>query len=297
MNCTLRTLSKILLALSTAAPGATAWSQDHPVKKPVWNGERTALTEVDKHGIYLSFGTVTCHKPASDGKPDQYGHGTGQITMEKDIVTTAAHNFINHSTCQPYTADWSCAFQMESGRRYEIDMAASRFGTSLRPEDWKNQKPGRCRTEKHEFVKNDWAVVKLKTAVKDATPYSVSAIDPASYRGGAATEIAGYTEAFLKDGKPTPTKERCHLVGKSPVGGTPALPLVLSSCSGGPGTSGSGLFMGGEDADPVSSKLVAIYHGPLLGHGKQHALYVPVAGDFLKQLKEVASKHESAVRP
>lgn len=291
MNCTHRTLFKILLGLSAATPCTAAWSQDHPVKKPAWNGERTALTEVDKLGVYLSFGTVTCHKPASDGQPEQYAHGTGQITMAKDVVTTAAHNFINHSTCQPYTAGWSCAFQTERGRLYAIDMAASRFGTSLKPEDWKNQKPGHCRTEHAQFVKNDWAVLKLKTAVQQATPYSVSAIDAASYRGGAATEIAGYTEAFLKDGKPTPTKERCHLVGKSPVGGTPALPLVLSSCGGGPGTSGSGLFMGGEDAEPESSKLVAVYHGPLLGHGKRTAIYVPVAGDFLKQLNEVASKH------
>ena len=293
MNCTLRTLSRILLGLSTAAPGATAWSQDHPVKKPVWNGERTALTEVDKRGIYLSFGTITCHKPASDGQPDLYSHGTGQITIAKDVVTTAAHNFINPSTCHPYTADWTCGFRTENGRFYAIDMQASRFGTSLKPEAWKNQKPGpgRCRTERHEFVKNDWAVLKLKTAAQDATPYSVSAIDAASYRGGAVTEIAGYTEAFLKDGKPTPTKERCHLVGKSPVGGTPALPLVLSSCGGGHGTSGSGLFMGGEDANPESSQLVAIYHGPLLGQGKKTALYVPVAGDFLKQLNEVAAKH------
>ncbi|HZG31019.1 MAG TPA: hypothetical protein VE079_21420 [Ensifer sp.] len=291
MNCTLRTLSTVILGLLASGPASIAWSQNQAFKGPAWNGGRTALTEMEKLGVYLSFGTMTCHKPASDGKPEQYFHGTGQITMAKDVVTTAAHIFINPLTCQPYTADWSCEFRMESGRSYAINMEESRFGTSMKPEAWETQKPGRCKTEKSEFVKNDWAVIKLKTAVQDATPYSVSAIDSASYRGGVVTEIAGYTQAYLKDGKETPTKERCHLEGKSPVGGTPALPLVLSSCGGGPGTSGSGLFMGGQDAEPGSSQLVAVYHGPLVGHGKRTSIYVPVAGDFLRQLKEVAAKH------
>ena len=281
-------LLSIISFLSTAGTTTVASAQDATSPSPVWSGERTALTSVERVLLYLSVGSVTCHEPATGDQPEQYFHGTGQLTIAKNVVTTAAHNLIDPMTCHPYTSAWTCEFRMENGKSYPINMKESRFGFSMNLSDWSGQKPGHCKTEHSEFVKDDWAVLKL-VGTADATPYPVSKIDPSSYIGGTATEIAGYTHTFLKDGKETPTKERCRLEGKSPVGGSSSLPLVLSNCGGGGGTSGSGLYIGG-DGTPVTSQLIAIYHGPLIGHGDRKALYVPIAGEFLTQLKAVASK-------
>lgn len=283
-------LFSIVCILSGLLWNISIHSEESANSTSKWNGERRALTAVEKYDTYLSVGSVTCHRPATSGQTEQYYHGTGQITLAKDIVTTAAHNFIDHSTCKPWAAPWSCEFRMEDGKSYTIDMGRSRFGFSMKPEDWKNQVPGSCKTEKSDFVRDDWAVLKLGKPAESATPFPIQEMDSAAIAvsGAMATEVAGYTQSFLKDGKETPSVEKCRREGRSPAGGSARVPLLLADCGGGPGTSGSGLYT--NDGDPGTLKLIAIYHGPLLLPERRISLYVPIAGAFLSQLRAATSQ-------
>ena len=78
-------------------------------------------------------------------------------------------------------------------------MDRSRFGFSMRPEDWKNQRPGACKTENASFLKDDWAVIKLSREVNDAVPYSILEFNAndKDMIGKSLVEVAGYTAFVL----------------------------------------------------------------------------------------------------
>ncbi|HEX2726308.1 MAG TPA: hypothetical protein VHN20_10850 [Beijerinckiaceae bacterium] len=281
-----------LLCLACTAGLSIAHGQQAGKPPDSWAGARRPLSAAEKYGPYGSVGTITCRRPADAKRKEVYWHGTGQVTLAQDVVTTAAHNFIDPDTCKPFGPEWTCWFRAPF-RSYALDYSRSRFGWSLRPADWADQAaaPGRCKTEKSVFAKDDWAVLKLAEKVKDAVPFAIDEMrkEEVIKTGAPLVMIAGYTPAFLKDGQETFSIEKCTQHGASPRGGTRELPLLLADCSGGQGTSGSGLYRLGSNG-PGSERLIAIYHGPLILPARRIALYVPISGEFLIQLKQVAGQ-------
>jgi hypothetical protein len=281
----LRFAQCIIFALSTVCIQTSANCQEITAPKLNWSGERRALSRTERFSTYHAVGQITCHRPAISDSAEEYFHGTGQLTISNDVVTTALHNLINPKTCMPYAAPWNCVFSMEGGRSYEIDMPRSKFGSSMNAKDWSGSTPENCKTEKSAFAKDDWAVLKLKTNVADAVPFQIDEMTRKDIEniGSPVKKIAGYTASFLKDGHQTSSIELCHQQGPSPRGGTRDQPLLLADCGGGPGTSGAGLYREGASG-PGSEHLVAIYHGPLLLPGKRPSLYIPLSGAFIKQI-------------
>lgn len=108
------------------------------------------LSEVQRR--YAATGTLSCPR----------GKASANVTLVNNVITTAAHVFIDSQTCNTHTQIGQCKFLIKTGKTVqEFELG------SLSDTGYKCPPPLPDPTR-------DWAVIKLKRPVKGIVPYSVN---------------------------------------------------------------------------------------------------------------------------
>ena len=190
--------------------------------------------------------------------------GTAQLTVRNDVITTAAHVLIDqngkHRT--------GCVFEpiMAGGGPVAIETGSIRAGSTM---------------PLSERATRDWAVARLVTPVKGATPYGLGSASAAPV---AVVMCAGGNKAHTAMGT-----ERCstrRVLGTSSDG----IRELAIDCTAGPGSSGAalvaehkivGIYVGYRSSDPSKAR----------AYSEQHYNFaITIDGPFRRELMAAAQR-------
>jgi hypothetical protein len=204
---------------------------------------------------YAATGMVICNNVYS----------TGQLTLQRDVITTAAHAFFD-SEGRPRGDLGACVFSMTvDGKRH------------IRPIMAGSLKVG-SRTPYADPPAADWAVVRLGSPIAEATPYSLAGL---TTEGSSVTLLAHRHRGWRHDGERA--IENCAIRAVTNVAQLRLSELAID-CSTGDGASGSAVLSGGDSHGMV---------GILVGWRSAHPT---VEGPFSTRHMNVAVAVEGAFR-
>ena len=123
---------------------------DRRTEEEFANEQKKTLLGIQRR--YAATGTLSCPR----------GKASANLTLVNDVITTAAHVFIDSKTCDQHTQIGQCKFVIKTGQvAQELELGALvDTGYKCPP-----LLPDPTR---------DWVVIKLKKPVKSVIPYSVT---------------------------------------------------------------------------------------------------------------------------
>lgn len=216
------------------------------------------LEEIKK--TFAATGSVIC-----DGNVQI----SAQITMKKNIGTTAGHAFRNPKTCQRLPVK-NCYFHTHAtpDTKYEIDM------NSIKLED--PCVPGE--------LGMDWAEFKLKKPAPVA-PYKIPESDEYLTRDQEITQVTGISKDFKRRNIFPRHIQQCAV---RKVGFTKDS-FIKTDCTTGPGSSGSAQLDSNRTMVSLNvAEIVRKAPGTGFDPNSLYNISVPVAGEFRKAILEMA---------
>ena len=208
-------------------------------------------------------------------------HGSGQLTVADDVITTAAHVFY----------DRNGALRGDSAHcRFIIDTGGQEISTAI---EVKSLIVGSTNPYNEDAV-NDWAVAKLARPVREAEPYPLapenreSAQTPVLYVARGAIDWQAGQKASMQD---------CRLRDDL-VNGAEGTREFSFDCAAGVGGSGSGLF------DRDGGGLMAVFVGfrsidpdkPLPFSAEHYNFAVTVEGAFRRAVELQSALEATAAK-
>ena len=220
---------------------------------------RIDAAELRRH--YSATGIVRCGN----------AHGSGQLTLADDVITTAAHVLYDHNgNLRGDSAH--CAFVVQAGPQ-EIATPLDVVGAIVGSHD-----------PYAESAVHDWAVVKLARPLREATPYPLTAPQP-----GAPVLFVARGAVDWGAGRET-SMQACRL-REALEQGTEGTREFAFDCSTNVGASGAGLL------DGEGRALVAIFVGyrsaapdqPLPFSATHYNFAVTIEGAFRRAVERQAA--------
>lgn len=221
---------------------------------------------------------------------------TAQLTGANDIVTTAAHLLVDPVTCRPKVRAVDCQVHFKvSEKSTKIYKVASELASGFV-----------CPRAEQKWG-DDWSVLKLTEKILDVTPYKLPLdIDPLEDEVPVVAVSGAARDFFIKNENGVKIYPRsvqdCRVRFVREKSGAGA--YVETDCDTAPLASGGSLLRTNADGDDV---LIAVHRGNFeftadlqraLSEGRVNkkeweqgawsAIYVSVAGNFLKALKAVS---------
>lgn len=187
--------------------------------------------------------------------------GSAQLSGAADVITTASHAFWGKN-CEPWLSEGLCFFET-AGQKVMVDM------TSVR---------GSC---PYPDMRKDWAVVKLKKAIKDVQPYAIPDQDWYLDEGRNITQVSAANKSNFKNRSQEKTVQDCRVRNVFKKG----VVAATHDCDTDKYTSGA------SQLDAETYMLVGIHVG---GQNLKNGDYqlphnynalVPLNGEFLSELR------------
>ncbi len=228
----------------------------------------TDVASVYEHN--LAVGRLVCKQTGPDGKETGV-MGTGVITLKDDVMVTSAHNFYQNGK-QTVDDLSNCFFQTipppgKAVQKIYIDEKSLKVGTHYY--DPNNSK-------------DDWAVVRLKSNVKNVQPFKVDPRICRVYPGMNGINIAAAADNFGNRNHPPPYIASCDILGVEDG-------FFRSCCSAGAWSSGSA-FACEKSRELYLAGIVDAIHVGIFKNCDSYSSTngSPVAGRFLNTIRAMA---------
>lgn len=168
------------------------------------------------------------------GKLDCPGNskGSANLTVANNVITTAAHNFLDIKTCEKLFDPSQCTFTVGTGETAQvIPILNAEYG----------QIGAKCPGPIDE--KDDWAVLKLKVPAAGVTPYRlpsnkewpVKSIDK-------IVAVASRSHDFVRNGQYPKSIGNCSW-GNKQLRNSGSLGYIYTNCDAGKGASGGAILL------------------------------------------------------
>jgi hypothetical protein len=207
-------------------------------------------------------------------------HGSGQLTVADDVITTAAHVFYNRMG----------ALRADSAHcRFVIDTGGQEISTAI---EVKSLIAGSTNPY-NEAAVNDWAVARLARPVREAEPYPLAPQD----RESARTPVLFVARGAIDWQAGHASMQDCRLRDALESGAEGTREFSFD-CAAGIGASGSGLF------DRDGGGLMAVFVGfrsiapdrPLPFSAEHYNFAVTVEGAFRRAVELQAALEATAAK-